>query len=94
MLNAPAFTPGLHLMGLVFVRYVVWALNAHSKWRAKHDWVSAVASEGTRFEIRCAVATAQALRFVARAVTEWERGFCCVRYVRYWVCCVGGDRRL
>ena len=39
------------------------------------------------FGMRDAVATAQPLRLVARAVTEWERGFCCVGYVRCWVCC-------
>ena len=30
------FTPGLHLMGLAFVRYVVSPLNAGSKQHAKH----------------------------------------------------------
>ena len=40
--------------------------------------------------MRDAVATAQVLRFVARAVTEWERSFCCVGYESYYIYCARG----
>ena len=49
---------------------------------------------GVVFEMRDAVATAQALRFVARAVTEWEEIACCVLCVSREICCARGESGL
>lgn len=57
---------------MAFAGRAVSALNAHSKGCAKHDWFLTAAKEEVVFEMRGAVAAAQALRFVASAVAEWE----------------------